>query len=481
MANAKTGIKEFLAGVPLLSGMSDEDLARLGETVEEVTLPSGQRLFSEGDEGDRAYILQQGEIEIIKDSSGREVLLAVHEDPGVVIGEMAVLEEIPRTATVRARTDARLLSIHKDEVDRLLKTSESAARAMFSTVLARWRNTEAHLRQSEKLAQLGTLSAGVAHELNNPAAAAKRAADQLAGAFAEYGSAQTELGRLVLTDTQQAVVSRLADEVPERSARPPDMDTVTRGDLEYEIEDWLTEQGVEDAWKHASPLVSLGMGMDAVNELGRTFLPNQIPAIVAWLSSTYGVNNLLAEVGQASQRISEIVKALKSYTYLDQAPVQDVDVHEGLDDTLLILRHKLKDGIEIEREYNRQLPKIRAFGSELNQVWTNILDNAADALNESEKGGGRITLRTRGEGRWVIVEIEDDGPGIPDDIQGRVFDPFFTTKAPGKGTGLGLDITYNTVVHKHRGDIRIRSKPGSTVFETWLPVDPDRDKAAGEN
>jgi signal transduction histidine kinase len=373
------------------------------------------------------------------------------------------------------------LSIHKDEVDRLLKTSESAARAMFSTVLARWRNTEAHLRQSEKLAQLGTLSAGFAHELNNPAAAAKRAADQLAGAFAEYGSAQTELGRLVLTDTQQAAVSRLADEVPERSARPPDMDIVTRGDLEYEVEDWLTEQGVEDAWKHASPLVSLGMGMDAVNDLGRTFLPNQIPAIVAWLSSAYGVNNLLAEVGQASQRISEIVKALKSYTYLDQAPVQDVDVHEGLDDTLLILRHKLKDGIEIEREYNRQLPKIRAFGSELNQVWTNILDNAADALNESEKGGGRITLRTRGEGRWVIVEIEDDGPGIPDDIQGRIFDPFFTTKAPGKGTGLGLDITFNTVVHKHRGDIKIRSKPGSTVVETWLPVDPDRDKAAGED
>ena len=481
MADAKISAREFLSGVPLLSGLSKEDLDRLGETVEEVALGAGRQLFAEGDEGDRAYILEDGEIEILKASAGREVLLAVHQKPGAVIGEMAVLEEMPRTATVRARTDARLLAIQKEEMDRLLKTSRSAARAMFTTVLERWRNTEAHLRQSEKLAQLGTLSAGVAHELNNPAAAAKRAADQLAEAFADYGSVQAELGRLVLTDSQQDAVAKMAAEVPGRSSRPPDMDTVTRGDLEYEVEDWLTEQGVPDAWKHASALISLGFVMEDIRALGRAFLPNQLPTIVAWLSAAYGVNNLLAEVGQASERISDIVKALKGYAYLDQAPVQDVDVHEGLDNTLLILRHKLKDSIVIEREYDRALPKIRAYGSELNQVWTNIIDNAADALTESDNGGGKITLRTRGEGRWVVVEIEDDGPGIPDDIQSRIFDPFFTTKPPGKGTGLGLDITYNAVVHKHRGDIKVRSKPGCTVFETWLPLDPEGNGARSDN
>ena len=177
------------------------------------------------------------------------------------------------------------------------------------------------------------------------------------------------------------------------------------------------------------------------------------------------MQTLIAEIGQGAGRISDIVKALKSYAYLDQGPVQDVDLHEGIDNTLLILRAKLK-GIEVRREYFSDLPKIEAYGSELNQVWTNLIDNAADALD----GRGTITLRTRTEGEWAVVDVEDDGPGIPPEIQSRVFDAFFTTKPPGKGTGMGLDITYNIVVYKHRGDIRLTSEPGMTRFTVWLPL-----------
>jgi signal transduction histidine kinase len=192
--------------------------------------------------------------------------------------------------------------------------------------------------------------------------------------------------------------------------------------------------------------------------------------VTTWLNATFTVHNVLAEIGQGASRISEIVKALKSYSYLDQAPVQAVDINEGLDDTLLILRHKLKTGIDVRREYATDLPKLQAYGSELNQVWTNIIDNAADAVANASDGTGTITIRTRQEGAWVVVEIEDNGSGIPPGVQSRLFDPFFTTKPPGQGTGLGLDISYNIVVHKHRGDIRVFSEPGRTRFQVWLPM-----------
>ena len=191
--------------------------------------------------------------------------------------------------------------------------------------------------------------------------------------------------------------------------------------------------------------------------------------MVGWLNATYVIYNLLTEIGQGAGRIAGIVKALKSYTYLDQAPVQAVDVNEGLDDTLLILRSKLKTGISVRREYSQDLPRIQAYGSELNQVWTNLIDNAVDAMG----GQGEITLRTRKEGESVVVEVEDDGPGIPEDIQARIFDAFFTTKPPGKGTGLGLDISYRIVVDKHRGDMKVISQPGRTIFQVRLPLDLD--------
>ena len=323
------------------------------------------------------------------------------------------------------------------------------------------------LRQSEKLATLGKLSAGLAHELNNPAAAAQRGSVQLGRAFTHLQQTYLKLGELGLSETQIATLLYLDKLAQQRAKEPSDLDTLARSDMEDELETWLESQAVENPWDVAPTLVNLGYDEGELNTLVEEFNPAQFLAVIAWLDNTHTIYRLLEEIGQGAGRISEIVKALKGYTYLDQAPIQSVDLHEGLNSTLVILRSKLKEGITVHREYDPDLPKIEAYGSDLNQVWTNLIDNAIGAMN----GQGEITLRTRHDDQWVYVQIADNGPGIPDEIQPYLFDPFFTTKAPGQGTGLGLNISHNIVVQKHRGRIEIKSKPGETCFEVQLPRD----------
>lgn len=455
----------FLQKVPLFADLDDEDLRHVSQLVEEVRLASGDLLFAEGSPGDRAYVVMEGEIEILKESQGREVLLAVRGE-GEVIGEMSLLWEAPRMASVRARTETRLLALSHEALDDLLCTSISAARSMLYTVTARWRANAAILRQSEKMTQLGTLTAGVAHELNNPAAAVQRGVGQLKQALEELVDASRGLYGLDFTPEQLEQLQSYRQQAEADRTALPDLDPLARSDQEAEVEAWLEKRGVQNAWELAPALVDLGYDLSSLASLGKGFDDQAIPALVAWLSSMQGVNSLIQEIEQGASRISEIVKSLKVYSYLDQGPVQLVDVHEGLNNTLVLLRSKLKEGVKVIREYDPELPRIMAYGSELNQVWTNLIDNAYDAMD----GKGEIVLRTRREEDWVIVEIIDNGPGIPREIQSKIFDPFFTTKEPGKGTGLGLDISYNIVVNKHRGDIRVSSQPGRTCIEVWLPI-----------
>jgi signal transduction histidine kinase len=326
---------------------------------------------------------------------------------------------------------------------------------------------EVMLRQSEKLATLGKLSAGMAHELNNPAAATQRGAAQLQATISHLQQTHLKLGELGLADSQLASLLALDKLAGERARKPADMDSLTRSDRESELEIWLDEQDVENAWEIVPALVNLGYEPGELQTLAASFTPSQFPAVIDWLNDTYNVYSLLEEIGQGAGRIAELVKALKGYTYLDQAPIQTVDIHDGLDSTLVILRSKLKPGITVRREYAADLPRIQAFGSELNQVWTNLIDNAIDAMN----GEGEITLRTRTDDPWVVVEIEDNGPGIPEEILPNLFDPFFTTKPPGSGTGLGLNISHNIVVQKHQGRIDVSSKPGETRFAVRIPID----------
>jgi signal transduction histidine kinase/predicted CoA-binding protein len=458
---------DFLKKVPLFANLPEDDLARLCEMVEEVQIKAGEELFSEGARGDRAYVIQDGQLEILKNSGGRQVLISVRGS-GDVIGEMALLEDSPRSASVRARTDAILLAIHQEQLDQLLDSSGSAAKAMLHTVLNRFRHTSSALRQSEKMAQLGTFTAGIAHELNNPAAAVKRGAGQLKEIIEQYGRAEANMGRWSLSLEQKQALAEHEQHAQAVAARPPDIDPLARSDQEYEIESWLDGRGVEDAWELAPLMVNIGYDNDQLDHLGAGLTGEQLHDILRWLGMTFSIYNLLAEISSGAARISDIVAALKSYSYLDQAPVQPVDIAAGLDNTLLILRHKLKN-ITVRKDYAADLPRINGYGSELNQVWTNLIDNAADALAETPNP--TILLSATRQGDWITVAVEDNGPGIPPEIQPRIFDAFFTTKPPGKGTGLGLDISYNIVVNKHRGDIKVFSRPGRTCFQISLPTD----------
>ncbi|MFN2188818.1 MAG: sensor histidine kinase [Candidatus Promineifilaceae bacterium] len=462
-------MKEFLKKVPFFANLPDEDLETLCQMLERVELKEGEELFAEGSKGDRAYIIENGELEIIKASGSRNVLLAVR-GRGDVIGEMSLVDNSPRMASVRAHTDVSLITIHHEQLTHLLSTSNTAAEAMFYTVLARWRNTESKLRQSEKMATLGTMTAGIAHELNNPSAAVKRGAEQLELAMTELTMTYVALSKADLTDEQRYSIQRLAIHCQSQAGAPPEMDALARSDKEYELEEWLDDNGVEDAWELAPSLAEMDYSDEDLALLVEDFESDQMGLIIRWLVATYHTYNLFAELRQGAERISGIVKALKTYSYLDQAPVQEVDIHRGLDDTLLILNHKLKSGPTVKREYDEDLPSIYGYGSELNQVWTNLIDNAADALAEKPAGEGVITLRTSHDDNWIVVEVEDNGPGIPPEVKGRIFDPFFTTKPPGEGTGLGLDISYNIVVSKHRGEIKVDSEPGRTTFKVWLPI-----------
>lgn len=455
---------DFLKKIPLFAELSQPDLERLCELVTEMNLPAGAELFREGSPGDKAFVIKTGFLEILKNTGGNEVLIAVRQS-GEVIGEMALLEAAPRFATVRARSDSILLVIEHQHLQHLLNTSPSAVQALLHTITARLRSTELVLRESEKMAQLGTLTAGIAHELNNPAAAIGRGAYQLMDAFSQLQEYYLHLSTLNLSPSQVEILQSLDRSARQRASEPDEITTLERSDREEQVEIWLTSLGISESWELAPALVSLGYQVDSISRLENEFQPSQLPVILHWLVATFTTYSLLEEIGHGSSQMSEIIRSLKAYVYLDQAPVQIIDIHEGIDNTLVMLRGKLKTGISVRRFYAPNIERIHAHGSELNQVWTNIIDNAVDAMGNQ----GELILRTRQEGQWVIVEIQDDGPGIPADIQSKIFNPFFTTKPIGKGTGMGMSISYN-VIQKHGGDIRLSSQPGKTVFEVILPV-----------
>lgn len=445
--------------VPLFAGLADEDLQRICQGVTELQLPAGAVLFEEGEPGDKAYVVESGEVEVVKATERRETLLAVR-GAGNVMGEMALLRDQPRSATVRARSDLNLFVIPRSVLDDLLDTSTSASRAMFTTLLQRYEETNQQVRFNERLAQLGTLTAGVAHELNNPAAAIRRSAELLDGALTEYREALagTQLG----TDAVRLI--------GESVGTPPALSPLQRSDMESELAERLQEAGVSDPWRRAPALVDAGVVPERLETIRGEVGDADFEGALRIIAAVATVRRLVADIRTGASRLSGIVSALKSYSYLDLAAVQEVDVTRGIDETLLILGHKLRDaGVDVVTDYQDDLPTITAFGSELNQVWTNLIDNAADAV--AGRPGAEITIRALAVDDDVVVEVEDNGPGIPKEIQSKVFDSFFTTKPPGQGTGLGLQITHRIVVLDHGGAIELESEPGRTVFRVRIPIE----------
>ena len=455
---------DFLKGVDLFSGLSEPDLQKLVGMLKVKRLAPGEQLFPQGGLGESAYIIQEGEVEITRISDGREVTLAVRRH-GEVVGEMATLEKGPRMASARALGDCVLLAIGREPFEQLLSSSPAASRSILATVTSRLREAQALLQQSERMAQLGIMTAGMAHELNNPASAALRGAGHLRNAVRDLQDAYEALFRLgLIRDRWEELQQRLAD-ARERARTSGSAGSLERTDRQEALEEWLEAHGQARESARSAELAEMGYRPADLDELLLLFPPPAFPLVITLISTAFLAESLAGEISRGAREIAEIVKALKSYVYLDQGPVQDVDVHEGIENTLIILRHKLKTGITVRRDFAGELPRVAAHGSELNQVWTNLIDNAVDALD----GKGEIVLRTRRDDSRVVVEVEDNGPGIPAEVQPRVFTLFFTTKPLGKGSGQGLNISYG-IVRRDGGTIDFQSRPGRTVFTVRLPA-----------
>ena len=431
------------------------------DMAEPVSLRAGDILIKQGDMGDSAYVIMRGEFEIQK-QSGQSLIKIDVRNPGDVVGEMALLSRAPRSATVISKTDSETLRVPQEAFENLLSSSSTAAMAVLHWVMARLTQNESLLHQQEKMAALGTMSAGLAHELNNPAAAAQRSAAELNKILIKWQTLTNQIISAAFKKNQTEWLNSFMDEATRRFAAPLKLNALEKIDLVDQLEAWLEANGVESAWELAPAMVNFGWNVESLGKLkGTAFFDLSIQ----WLGAGCMAVRLISEIQQTTERISQIVQAMKSYTYLDQAPLLEVDVHEGLENTLVIMQHKLKKGVTIRREYSADLPRIEAYASELNQVWTNIIDNAIDAMN----GKGEISLRTYAEDDNVVIEITDNGPGIPEDIQARIYEPFFTTKPPGKGTGLGLHISHDIVANRHHGQLLVESKPGETKFKVILP------------
>ncbi|MFN8425805.1 MAG: cyclic nucleotide-binding domain-containing protein [Anaerolineales bacterium] len=453
---------------PLFEGLTDSELQQLMDDAKPVSLRAGEFLMRQGDEGDAAYVVVSGEFEVTK-QSGQSLIKIDVRNPGDVLGEMALLSRSPRSASVVAITDCEALRISPEAFENLLATSSTASLAVLHWVMNRLSQNDALLHQQERMAALGTLSAGLAHELNNPAAAAQRSAAELQKTVVKWQALTHEIESVAFKENQTEWLNQLMSESARRFESRVKLDALEKIDRVDQLQSWLEASGVESAWELAPAMVNFGWNVESLEELKSSALFN---LSIQWLGASCVMMDLLTEVQHTTERVSAIVRAVKSYSYLDQAPLLEVDVHEGLENTLVIMQHKLKQGVTVKREYAPNLPRIEAYASELNQVWTNIIDNAVDAMNPSSGSGqgGEIILRTRVEDNRVVVEIIDNGPGIPDNIQERIFEPFFTTKPPGSGTGLGLHISHDIIANRHHGQLLVKSKPGETVFKAVLPI-----------
>lgn len=456
-----------LRAMPLFADLSDDCMRWVCSQLVEVTLAPGEALVQEGDPARGFFILVEGGIDALKRTDNGESLPAGHHTAPAFFGEIPLLAQTRLFVTLRAVAPCRLGQLPEAAFRRLLADSPEFSKVIFRTMAERVSGMESFARQRQKMAALGTLAAGLAHELNNPAAAIARVVDRLRHVLdALYEATDALHVKEGLPSTACGVLESVRERAEAWLREHTTADPLVAAEHEDEVSDWLAERGVGESWLLAPTLVAGGIAPSDLDTLAQDVGEENLAAAVRWVAASVELATLLNEAGRGSARISELVKALKSYSYEGQAPRQEVDLHDGIEDTLTILRHKLKQGIEVVRDYDRSLPRLMVYGSELNQVWTNLIDNAADALG----GQGTITIRTRRNGDFAVVEIGDDGPGIPPEIQPRVFDPFFTTKPLGKGTGLGLDITYRSVVNRHRGHIRLTSKPGDTRFEVMLPI-----------
>ncbi|HYH35698.1 MAG TPA: ATP-binding protein [Nocardioides sp.] len=449
----------------LFDGLSDAQLQSLLDGSDEVAVVPGEELFREGELASYWWVLVEGAVELLR-HAGRETSVVGRMDvPGRWAGGLTAWDpHSPYLATGRGAVGGRMLRVPAEvlrgRLEEWLPLSVHLISGLFTTA----RSIESTARQRDALISLGTLAAGLAHELNNPAAAAGRAVDALDEACAALLDSLGDLARGDLTAAQFTRLDELRRAVEPRSATE---DPLSVADREEEVEAWLEERGVDDAWRLAGALAPIGTDAAWCTRVEAVVPAEALRPALAWVASAVTARRLLGEVAEATGRVSELVSAVRSYTQMDRATLQPVDVREGLESTLVMLGHKLRGtGVTVLREYADGLPRLEGYAGELNQVWTNLIDNAIDAMPE----GGTLTVAVRAEEAGVVVEVRDTGHGMPPEVAARAFDTFFTTKDVGRGTGLGLDIARRVVVERHRGTIDIDSSDAGTTLRVELPI-----------
>lgn len=453
--------KSELLRLPIFAGLPEDQIDWFIQHSQELTLTSGESFMHQGEPADSMLVVLEGQSQARGEVAGEVVTLI--GKPGDVTGLLPYsrMKEFPLTG--RAVTDSRLLRFPASSFHDLVQKMPELTSRLVALMSDRIRETTRLEQQKDRLAGLGKLSAGLAHELNNPASAAKRAASQLRGLLKQIKEAAHTLGACELMPAQKAEIDKLEALLIQQDGPPPDALTVSA--LEDQLDALLRSHGQNDLWQLSANLARKNAKPELLESLFDSLDAQAARAALVRISASLEIWGLLTEIESSTSRISDLVRAIKEYTFMDQSPVQNVDIVKSLETTLTILNHKLKKGVKVERDYQPVPLLVDSFGSELNQVWTNIIDNAIDAMD----GKGDLRVRTYRDDGCVVVEIRDNGPGIPESVQPHIFEPFFTTKGVGQGTGLGLD-TVQRIVRKHKGSIQVTSKPGDTCFQVWLPV-----------
>ncbi len=453
---------EELRHLAIFEGVTDDRLEQLLAVGREVEVEPGSELFHEGQPADHWWVLVDGAVDLFR-TVGREEAQVGRMVPGRWAGGFRAWDDQGvYLASGRGVEVGRMLQVPASELRALIEEWLPLAVHLVRGVFGTARSIESTVRQRESLITLGTLSAGLAHELNNPASAAVRTVATLRDTLDALLRSLGELAEGAITAEQFLELDRLRRQL---DPHPPTRSALQLADAEDELGAWLEDHGVDQPWDLAPTLAGAGVPVEWCDRAADLLPGAALQAGLEWVAGTLSAGTLLAELREATGRVSDLVSAVRSYTQMDRAALQPVNVVEGLDSTLVMLQHKLKDGVQVVREYEPDLPRIDAYAGELNQVWTNLVDNAVDAMD----GSGTLRVTTRADDDAVVVEIADTGPGLDPQVAGRAFDAFFTTKDVGKGTGLGLDIARRVVVERHEGTIELVREGHETVARVRLP------------
>jgi signal transduction histidine kinase len=456
--------KSELLKVPVFADLPDDQLDWFLSQSTELQLKAGQSYSRQGDPADAMFVMLEGEFEGRGELNGETVIFSL--EPGAVTGVLPFSRMKQFTVGGRAVADSRALRFPASLFPDLVQKMPELTKRLVGLMSDRIREVTRMEQQKDRLAALGKLSAGLAHELNNPASAAKRAASQLRDMLKRIRDASHDLGRRDLSAAQKSEIEKLEASLVQSNEPPPD--ALTASDLEDQLDSMLRNHGQTDLWQLAAHLAHKNFKPAVLEQLFAALDADTARAALVRISASVEIADLLNQIESSTSRISDLVGAIKEYTFMDQAPLQNVDIVKTLETTLTILNHKLKRGVTVQRDYQKIPLLVNSFGSELNQVWTNLIDNAIDAMG----GKGELRVRAYRDAECVVVEISDNGSGISPAVEPHIFEPFFTTKGVGEGTGLGLD-TVQRIVKKHRGTIRVDSKPGDTRFQVWLPLAKD--------